>query len=352
MDTKKIAEDNKIMECYSGSHAYGTSTPESDVDYRGLFVAPRIYTTPFHTIEQYTAPKPEDRVLYEVSKFLKLVSDQNPNVIEFLWVDDDSILFRNEIYDYLRSQREKLLSSQAKFRFAGYAFSQLERIKGHNKWINNPQPKEPPRQTDFVKLVHNFSDDKILKIDIYDYRDDYRLIPFEGNLFGLYVMKDYQTFNDDYTLNSVYDPDEDAFVNDDGTRRHPLFVVKFCKEEYLHAKRKHKDYWTWKKERNPIRAALEEKYGYDCKHAMHLVRLMRMCKEILTEGVVHVKRPDAEELLAIRNGSLTYEQVLQLAAQYDNEMNDLYKKTALQRSVNPTVAGEILMTVQDMMWSK
>jgi len=129
MDTKKIAEDNKIMECYSGSHAYGTSIPESDVDYRGLFVAPRIYTTPFHTIEQYTAPKPEDRVLYEVSKFMKLVADQNPNIIELLWVDDEDIHFRTPVYDYLRSQREMLLSSKCKYTYSGYAHAQIKKMK-------------------------------------------------------------------------------------------------------------------------------------------------------------------------------------------------------------------------------
>mgnify|MGYP001607055563 CR=1 FL=1 len=42
------------------------------------------------------------------------------------------------------------------------------------------------------------------------------------------------------------------------------------------------------------------------KHAMHLVRLMRMCKEILITCEVVVKRPDREELLAIRNGAWSY----------------------------------------------
>src|SRR5579875_1443529 len=37
-------------------------------------------------------------------------------------------------------------------------------------------------------------------------------------------------------------------------------------------------------------------HGYDTKNAMHLVRLYRMGYEILTEGVVRVRRPDAKEL--------------------------------------------------------
>jgi len=212
-----------------------------------------------------------------------------------------------------------------------------------------------PRQIDFISMVHNFTDDKKFNVNLNDYRYDYRLIPYDGNLFGLYNANGYSTFSDDYTLNTVYDKSDNFFtISDDGIehRRLPLFIIKFNKKEYDLASNKYKDYWNWKTNRNKVRAELEDKYLMDSKFAMHLIRLMRMCKEILTEGVVHVKRPDAEELLAIRNGSLTYEQVLQLAAQYEDEMNDLYKKTTLQRSVNPTVAGEILMTVQDMMWSK
>ena len=55
--------------------------------------------------------------------------------------------------------------------------------------------------------------------------------------------------------------------------------------------------------------SLVEKYGYDTKNAMHLVRLYRMGYEALTEGVIRVKRPDADELLAIRNGAWTLAEV-------------------------------------------
>ena len=45
---------------------------------------------------------------------------------------------------------------------------------------------------------------------------------------------------------------------------------------------KHWDsYQTWKTHRNPTRAELEPQHGYDTKHAMHLIRLMRMGLEVL-----------------------------------------------------------------------
>lgn len=84
-------------------------------------------------------------------------------------------------------------------------------------------------------------------------------------------------------------------------------------------------YAEWKKNRNPARAALEEKFGYDTKHAMHLVRLMRMGHEILTTGKVNVKRDDREELLAIRNhGIWSYDQLVEYAESMDKKLTEVY----------------------------
>jgi len=58
---------------------------------------------------------------------------------------------------------------------------------------------------------------------------------------------------------------------------------------------------------------MEKEFGYDGKHAMHLVRLLRMGFEIISTGQVVVTRPDAEELLEIRNGSWPLEQLLEYA---------------------------------------
>jgi hypothetical protein len=65
------------------------------------------------------------------------------------------------------------------------------------------------------------------------------------------------------------------------------------------------------------------------KHGMHLVRLMRMCREILETGKVTVKRPDREELLAIRNGAWSYDQLLAWATEQEQGMDEIYKTAPL-----------------------
>lgn len=54
-----------------------------------------------------------------------------------------------------------------------------------------------------------------------------------------------------------------------------------------------------------------------------------MCREILTEGVVRVRRPDAEELLAIRHGAWTYERLVEWAMAEDLAMGDLMMTSKL-----------------------
>jgi hypothetical protein len=67
----------------------------------------------------------------------------------------------------------------------------------------------------------------------------------------------------------------------------------------------------------------------NCKHAYHLIRLLRMCREILVDGKVIVKRPDKDELLAIRNGSWKYEELVEWANKQDEELTILMKTSKL-----------------------
>jgi predicted nucleotidyltransferase len=341
-----------IVKHLAGSKAYGTSLPTSDTDIRGIFCADEVYhRSPWYTVNEIEIPEEEDTKYYELSNFMKLLVDQNPNILETLWVDDSTIIETSPAYEYLRSKRYELLSSKTAYTFSGYALSQLKRIKGHNKWINNPQPVDQPRQVDFLSLVQNFTSIKLFKMDgdtfIRDYRQDYRLIPYGGDIFGLYKAIGYQTCDNIFTLNT----------NDDDVDRtklgFPEMIIKFNKEEYKRVKAEWSNYWTWKKERNVARSELEEQFGYDTKHAMHLIRLLRMGKEILTQGEVIVLRPDAAELLEIRNGKLSYEELVRYAETIDTEIrNELYKNTKLRKRVDPRIATSILFRTQEIAWGR
>jgi uncharacterized protein len=73
-----------ILEAIIGSHAYGLATEESDVDRRGVFVAP---TEAFWRLEKpptsVEGPSPE-QLSWEVEHFCKLGLKSNPTVLETL----------------------------------------------------------------------------------------------------------------------------------------------------------------------------------------------------------------------------------------------------------------------------
>jgi hypothetical protein len=57
-----------------------------------------------------------------------------------------------------------------------------------------------------------------------------------------------------------------------------------------------------------------------------------MCREILAEGIVRVKRPDAEELKAIREGAWTYDRMVEWADQQDAELIEIAKTSTLPKA--------------------
>jgi hypothetical protein len=56
--------------------------------------------------------------------------------------------------------------------------------------------------------------------------------------------------------------------------------------------------------------------------------------EILTQGKVIVKRPDREEILAVKNGAWSYETVMAFAKDMQAKLDAAYKTTTLRKSVD------------------
>jgi len=84
---------------------------------------------------------------------------------------------------------------------------------------------------------------------------------------------------------------------------------------------------------------------------MHLVRLLRMGVEGLRDGEIIVKRQDAKELLQIRDGLWTYEEIVEYATEMDHQVrNVLYKQTDLPKRPDIKFAAQLLMDVQDSIW--
>jgi hypothetical protein len=112
-------------------------------------------------------------------------------------------------------------------------------------------------------------------------------------------------------------------------------------------------YQEWKETRNPARAELEAKHGFDTKHAAHLVRLLRMGYEVLTQGKLIVRRPDAEELLAIRRGLYTYDQLMEKVDTLESALTKVYVEKSYVVPFSPpkTDISDFAVELHDYHWT-
>ena len=291
MNEKEIYR-NTIYRVVHGSRAYGTHRPDSDFDEKGVCILddPRYYfgTKNFEQKDKGWEDG-NDRVIFDIRKFFNLALSCNPNIVEILYVDDSDILHIDELGKRLREAREIFLSRMAAKTFVGYAVNQLNRIRGHKSWHDNAPAK--PVEEDYWHRHEIGVGDPNFKRE------------FDNHHF--YVEAPTLLERDAVT----YHPD-------------PVILHHFDEAGFKAAKKKYKQYLDWKKHRNPDRARIEAEHGFDRKHAYHLIRLLRMGKEIITEGKVRVKRPDAKELLDIRNGlKFSYDELVDYADTLKEEVN-------------------------------
>ena len=278
-----------IFETVHGSQAYGLATPTSDVDYKGILVGPPGW---YHGY----LPSPEqvelgpDHVRFEIRKYFRLAAAANPTVLELMWTPPACHVHQTPAGERLLAHRELFLSLRVKDSFSGYAMSQLGRIKTHRKWVMNP-PKREPTRTDF-----GLPDRSLISRD--------QLGAVEA------MMSDGRLDAADLSTN--------------------FLDVLERERRYRGARKEWESYQGWLKNRNPKRSELEAKFGYDTKHALHLVRLLRMGLEIVATGQVNVHRTDRDELLAIKAGSLTYDALMALADDLGQQVAVAARTSALR----------------------
>lgn len=111
-----------------GSHAHGTARPDSDDDYRGVYLTPTVdLFRLWHPAETFDRQDP-DITLYELRKFAALAAAANPSILEVLWAEPLHLTAAGET---LRCHRYAFLSRRAAKTYGGYAQQQLGRaLKG------------------------------------------------------------------------------------------------------------------------------------------------------------------------------------------------------------------------------
>jgi hypothetical protein len=319
-----------LLDCISGSRAYGLHTPQSDTDLKGVFLLPQPVYYGLSYTEQINN-ETNDEVYYELKRFVDLLAKNNPNILELLHTPADCIRYRHPVMDELRP--EMFLSRLCHQTFAGYAQTQIKKARGLKKKIVNPVEPERKSVLDFCYVVEGKGSAELrywLKQKTWEQEDCGLVhIPHMREVYALFHNHQFK----ERSLRGISSGLEanDVSVSSVEAGIEPLAILSFNKDGYSSYCKDYREYWDWVEKRNDLRYELTQEHGknYDAKNMMHTFRLLNMAEEIAREGKVLVRRPDREFLLKIRSGVFSYEELLEQANEKIARMDELYRQSDL-----------------------
>lgn len=386
--------DKIILLTLAGSHAYGTNLPESDVDVRGICIAPfDIRVSSFHRFDQYEGkwpenllPKvnkfnykrvneviplknphdpdsgyvyPEDLVIYDIAKAIKLIGNCNPNMMELLFSEYEDYLIITMMGAWLIDERKKFLSLKVKHTYTGYAMAQLKKIERHRKYLLGDIPKKPtrtehglPEHESLIPQAERNLINEEIQNRLREWTADNIELEAAERLTLNENMRSFMCAVLKVQDNELDEKLEDTAAESLGFDQNVREILR-RERAFRNALKEFKSYQRWEKERNPKRKELEAKHGFDTKHAMHLVRLARSGIEILRDGNLNVRRDDWEELLSIRRGEKAFEEIKEEAEflmkgmdhYYENNPQNLPHKVDTEY-LDRLTRGIILMSIR------
>lgn len=111
-----------IMETVFGSHLYHLDTPQSDKDFKGIFLpeprdiilgkAPKCLDFSTGTKHSKNTANDTDRSLYSLTKFISLACDGDTVAIDMLHGDDSNLVIDSPIWQEIRKNRHKFYTKR------------------------------------------------------------------------------------------------------------------------------------------------------------------------------------------------------------------------------------------------
>lgn len=111
-----------------GSYAYGTNNAGSDIGLRGVSLQLPSDLLGMTEFEQF-ADDNTDTVIYGFNKYVKLLLECNPNILELLGLDEDQYVIKSDWGQALFDNRTLFLSKRAIPSFTGFADAQIRRLQ-------------------------------------------------------------------------------------------------------------------------------------------------------------------------------------------------------------------------------
>lgn len=350
-----------------GSQAYGTNLPTSDFDMSGIFIQSKEGIYGFDYTEQIEEKKEkgdfekkdkDDAVFYEIKRFLQLAQTANPTVLSILFSPDDCIIYKHPALDSILLQKNKFVTKSCKNSFAGYANSQIVKAKGKDK-KNNWEKERTQRKTvlDFCFVPHNQGSTPIKQwlkerglkqelcglVNINHMKYMYGVFYDETNNKKYNGIVSNEDTSNDISLSSIENKNE-----------LPICHMQFNKDGYSTHCRDYREYLDYLKNRNTQRWVDSKNHGQkiDSKNIMHLVRLLRMSREIAENKEFIIRRPDAEYLKSIRKGEVDLQEIIDWAEKEIKLIDILFKESSLPENIDKNFVNDLLIDIRTKIYEK
>jgi predicted nucleotidyltransferase len=105
-------------------------------------------------------------------------------------------------------------------------------------------------------------------------------------------------------------------------------------------------------QKNVHRVELEDRYGYDTKYAMHVIRLYGEALEFLRTGKITLPRPNKDELISIRKGEWPLVKFQQYAQELEALCEAEKEKSPLPERVDREVISKLVAKAYEMHWEQ
>jgi hypothetical protein len=372
-----------------GSHAYGTNVETSDTDYSGVFIQKIEDIIGFNYIEQINDDK-NDIVLYEIKRFLDLLSSNNPTVLELLNTPEDCILYKHPIFDEVLNNRDKFITKICAKSFGGMSVQQIQKAKGQNKKQN--WEKDKVTRKDVLDFVYVIEGEKSIPWKVWNETKGYEErfcgvcnVPNARDVYAVYYDDEARSLFStkltskmrSYVFESRLYKDENGDLKSkpltlgykglvktgEGNNvaesnalrlssipkgETPICNIVYNKDGYSEHCKDFKSYEDWLANKNEARWVDVKSHGQkiDGKNMMHSKRLMSMAREIAEGKGINVRRSDAEYLISIRRGEIDLETLIDEVESEIVEIDELFDNSNLPDSVDKNFVNDLLIKIR------
>lgn len=327
-----------LFEAVVGSQAYGTVTPESDTDIKGVFVMPEeyelmlSYDPSWDVILQKEGEGPDkvETEYFSLRKFMTMLLGANPSALELLYSPVDCIRYEHPLFKQLLDNRQMFLTRRCEKSFAEFALRQMKKARGQDKKQNWTKERMTRKKVlDFCFTFHGQGsmpvEQKLAELGIAAEECGLVKVPHMTDVFAVYhdAGVSYKGI--------VARGGTDVILSSVARGSVPKFYMQFNVNAWTKHCSDIREWKQWENERNDDRWVDVQGHGQkiDGKNMLHSVRLIDTAMEIATTGAVNVRRANSAFLLDIKKGRLTLQEILDASEQRILDLSDAYKQSEL-----------------------